>query len=187
MIQNIRMVFFGILFQPGKTLTFLSAATLTLSVAAHSADGCLAAALLGAVVIVWQKSKSRSVGVNFAIMPTMPLLDGKPYLFLYQKKRTGAKKVSCREHLRSLICDKYALDAALPAGEYKTITHDSALRVLRECKSIQMIGEPVPLYRKSLRSILQAQTGGRCKRCKTPCTPFRSVPRNFYLVHFEVA
>ncbi len=187
MIQNIRMVFFGLLLQPGKTLTFLSTATLALSIAAHSAEGCLAAALLGAVVIVWQKSKSLSVGANFAIMPTMPLLDGKPYLFLYQKKRKGAKNVSCREHLRALICDKNALGAALPAGEYKTITHDSALRVLRKCKNIQVIGEPVPLYRKSLRSILQAQTGGRCKRCKTPCTPFRSEPRKFYLVHFKVA
>ena len=176
-----------LLWQPGRTLTLLSLAVLVLSIALRCADGCFASVIVALPAAIWQKTKTKRIDTNFAIMPSMPILDGKPYLFLYQKTRKDVKNVSCHEQLRSLIRDKNTLGASLPAGNYTTITHDSVLRVFRKCGNIHIIGEPVMLYKDSLRMVISKEMGGRCRRCKAPCAAFRSEPRNFYLVHFSVA
>jgi len=136
--------------------------------------------------IFWQHTQWKRVGNNFAVMPSIPFFDGKAYLFFYQKKQKNAKKLSCKALMCSLIDDKNNIPAQLRPGSYIAITHDSVLNIMRKSPNITLDAEPRFLYMSTLRSVLKAQTGGRCKRCKTPCAVWNAQARPFYLVRFSV-
>ena len=134
----------------------------------------------------WQRTKWKRVGNNFAVMPSIPFFDGKSYLFFYQRAQKNAKKLSCKDLMRSLIDDKNNIPAQLPAGNYIAITHDNILSIMRESPYITLDAEPRLLYKVPLHSVLKAQTRGRCKRCKKRCPSWNAGPRPFYLVRFSV-
>lgn len=186
MIQGFKRFFFTVAHQPGRTLLLSGAAFFFLSLVTGSVALDLLALVFLTPAAIWLRVKPLPVGANFAVLPSMPLLDGKPYLFLYQHRRGDANSMSCRELLRSLISDKNELNTRLPKGVYCTITHDSVIHVLQKCDNVQLDDEPKLLYRDTLRLILTHQTGGRCRRCKARCAAWNSEARDFYLVRFTV-
>lgn len=187
MIQGFKRFFFTVAHQPGRTLLLSGAAFFLLSLITGSIALDLLALAFLTPAAIWLRVKPLPVGANFAALPSMPLLDGKPYLFLFQHRRSDASDKSCHELLRSLISDKNKLNTRLPKGVYCTITHDSVIHVLQKCDNVQLDDEPKLLYRDTLRLILTHQTGGRCRRCKARCAAWNSEARNFYLVRFTVS
>lgn len=187
MFQSFKSFFFNLLWQPGRSMTVAGLIAFSLAAAVDCAPLFALSLVPFVLVSIWQATMTRRIDDNFAVMPSMPLVDGKPYYFLFQKKRKDAKTVRCHEQLRSLIRDKISLGEALPRGRYLTITHETVLKVFAGCGSIRLDGEPVPLYRKRLGNTINKQMNGRCRRCAAPCAAYRSEPRMFYLVRFTVA
>lgn len=172
--------------QPGHTLTVASIVFLILAFCLSSlVPGTVAAACLLSA-FCWRRCKSTPVGANFWVMPSMPFIDGKPYIFLYQRAQRDAEAMDCHKLRASLIHDKNEINEKLPAGIYKTITHEPVLRVLEHCDRVHIIGQPRPFYMDTLHHILKAQTKGRCGRCKNRCASWRAKPRMFYSVCFSV-
>lgn len=184
MIQNFKRCFFSLSLQPGKLLLLAGTACVALGAVLCSAALELLAVFLLLPVAIWQHVGRRPVGHNFVALPSMPVLDGKPYFVLGQRRRKDAGHKSCRELQRSLVLDKRNLRDQLPKGSYQAITHENVLHFLRECDYIQVDAEPRLLYQDTLRPVLMNQTKGRCRRCEAPCRAWRSRARNFYLVRF---
>lgn len=172
--------------QPGRALLITGTAFLILSLCLRSLVLDEIAFVCTLPVLFWHRYKSTPVGANFHVMPSMPFIDGKPYLYLYQKPQRGAKDIGCWELLASLIRDKNEINDKLPAGVYKAFTHEPALRVLEHCDRVHIMGQPKPLCADTLRHILKAQTKGRCKRCTNRCASWLAEPRMFYSVCFAV-
>lgn len=186
MFRSFKPSFYSLLWQPGRTMNAAGLVAFSLAVAANCTPLFALSLILFALASIWQAAMTRRIDDNFAVMPSMPLLDGRPYYFLFQKRREDASTVLCQEQLRSLIRDKLSLGEDLPRGRYLTITHDTVLKVFDRCDAIRLDGEPVPLYRKRLGDTLNKQMNGRCRRCAAPCAAYRSEPRAFYLVRFTV-
>lgn len=186
MTRSFKSTFYTIAMTPGRTLFLLGAVFCILALLTLSLGFYLLALLFLVPCLIWQRKKRQYIGQNFLIMPSMPILDGKPYLFLCQRPRKNVKDLSCWHIQRSLIEDKQNIPAQLPKGNYCTITHESVLHILDKCDNITLDGEPRFLYTTTLRSILTAQTGGRCKRCKPRCRAWNTEARDFYLVRFTV-
>jgi hypothetical protein len=93
----------------------------------------------------------------------------------------------CRALLKELIAEQTRLPAALAPGKYRTLTHDTVLRRLRQLQNAQDISAK-PAYTAGMNSIRCAMTANRCKKCKEPCPfpPQGMTPRQFYLVTFEI-
>lgn len=133
------------------------------------------------VLALWQKFCRVNIGRNFQALPALP----GGYHTVGQRAPKGAKQKTCMELRRSLIQDSRDAAAGIPAGKYQAITHETVLRRLE--RSEQICVESVrPVYKETLRPILQAQSLKRCRRCKTPCSAWNTPERQFYLVRFRV-
>lgn len=139
------------------------------------------AALIIFGLALWQKFCRADIGRNFQALPALP----GGYHTVGQRAPKGAKQQSCRELRRSLIQDSWNAAAGIPAGKYQAITHEIVLWRMERSKQIYV--ESVrPVYKGSLRPILNAQSHKRCRHCKTPCSAWNVSERQYYLVRFHV-
>lgn len=186
MTRNSKSRFYTILLMPGRTCFLLGVVLYLSALLFLSLPLLVSALLLWVTVLRWQRGMSQKLGHNFLLIPSMPLLDGTFYYFLCQRPQRNRTRQSCRELRHSLIEDRKQLPAQLPAGRYCTITHGNVLHVLQRCSNVVWEGEPRFLYRSTLRPILNQQSGGRCRHCKSRCCAWNAPERDFFLVHFRV-
>ena len=77
--------------------------------------------LLMFLSLLWVKICSLEVGENFVALPALP---GRPRTICQRRE----KKQTCPQQLRSLLRDSHQASAALPAGVYRTLTHEAVLK-----------------------------------------------------------
>lgn len=187
MIRNFKVFLYAAYLQPGRTPMAIGTLLLATSVLARSWCLYLIAMIILVAVAVWQKVMLKPIDENFAVLPSIPILDGKPYLYLCQRRRSDVGKLSCKELRRMLISDKRTLNEALPQGTYQTMTHENVLRIFNKCSRIHIEVEPKHIYEETLHHDLMRLTKGRCRRCKNRCAPWSAPARDFYYVRFTVS
>ena len=185
MTQRFNQFCYSFAIQPGSRLILLNLLCMSLGLISFSLVWQYAAIAIVLIVLLWEQMTRRSVGENFTLLRSMPLIDGQPYFYLCQEAQKDAAKQRCRTLQYSLLRDKAALEQ-LPSGTYKTITHDGVLNFLRTCHHIHDLTS-VPAYKADLRHILRKQSGGQCHRCKKRCMSWNSPPRQFYFVSFVIS
>ena len=136
----------------------------------------LPAMLLMFLSLLWARLCSLEAGENFVALPALP---GRPRTVCQRR----GKKQTCSQQLRSLLRDSHQAAAALPAGIYRTLTHEAVLKRMErdELKILDLR----PAYRSTLRSVLLCETGGRCRHCSERCAAWNQPQRQFYLTKFE--
>jgi len=136
----------------------------------------LPAMLLMFLSLLWVKICSLEVGENFVALPALP---GRPRTICQRRE----KKQTCPQQLRSLLRDSHQASAALPAGVYRTLTHEAVLKRME--RSGLKILDVHPAYRSTLRSVLLCEAGGLCQSCRKKCGAWNQPERKFYIVRFE--
>lgn len=185
MTQRFNQFCYSFVIQPGSRLILLSLLCMSLGLISFSLVWQYTAIAIVLMVLLWEQMTRRSVGENFTLLRSMPLIDGQPYFYLCQEAQKDAAKQRCRTLQYSLLRDKAALEQ-LPSGTYKTITHDGVLNFLRTCHHIHDL-TATPAYKADLRHILRQQSGDQCRRCKKRCMSWNSPPRQFYFVSFVIS
>lgn len=187
MIQNFKTLLYAAYLQPGRTP--MAIGTIFLLIACVKLDWLLYAIAITILLAtaVWQKVMLIPINECFAVLPSVPILDGRPYYYLCQRPRRDAKGMSCHELRRLLIADKRTLNEVLPKGNYQTVTHGAVLRIFDKCERVHVEGVPKPIYKNSMHRNLLRLTGGRCKRCESRCAAWNSTARVFYYVRFTVS
>lgn len=182
MNQNFKAFCWNVWYQPCRIL-LLAAVTLLLG-GIFYLPLLFFAALLSIVIMVWQRTQRFALGDNFVVMRAFPIGDAAQYS-IWQRRQEKVQNKSCQALTASLLRDRRAL-ADLPPGDYLMLTHQTVRRAVDKLPGMEMIADPVPLYKQDLKKILRRQTGNRCRSCQKYCTAYLSSSRDFYLVRFRI-
>lgn len=191
MIQNFKHWCITLRYQPGHTLFGIGVlcAAIGLIMAAIDINGpwmlpMLVSIVLMLPIIAWTHCSVRNLNQNFAIYPSMPILDGSRYYYIAERVRDDVKSSSCRQIVADGLRSVPDLLDALPPGRYVTITHDAVVRRISRCPHLKMDGAIIDAGQIDLQAILQKQTKGRCRHCKSRCAAWGAPARQFYVVAF---
>lgn len=105
--------------------------------------------------------------------------------YITQRSHHRKKNMSCKEMQRDFLFDSDLIRLGLPKGKYCTITHAVVLKQLLKTPGICLIKQNA-VYKSDLKRILTAMTKNRCKSCNNKCLAYKSEPRSFYKIEFEI-
>ena len=137
-----------------------------------------------AILVVCIIRKCRTAPISGYFQATLPMLPhGWCFVSERRRKRSEIRQKTCEDIKRELVQESGHMADYLPAGKYQTITHDVVVRRLTRDAQIRICAVR-PVFSDTLRSILRAQTRGRCQRCAERCAAWRQAERPFYFVKF---
>ncbi len=138
-------------------------------------------AIYSIVTSKWVKGKvpilSRRVAENFYIVPSL-----RGWHSIHQMRAN--KTATCKEIRRSLA-HTGDLNAFLPNGTYRVLSHESVLRRVRRTPGAHILKE-TPMGKQDMKKTLGYITSNRCKKCREKCSAWRTEPREYYDVMFEI-
>lgn len=138
-------------------------------------------AIYSIVASRWVKGKvpilSRRVAENFYIVPSL-----RGWHSIHQLRAN--KTIACKEIRRSLV-HTGDLNAVLPNGRYRVLSHETVLRRVRRTPGVCILKE-MPMGKQDMKKTLNYMTHNRCKTCPEKCNAWRSEPREYYDVMFEI-
>lgn len=140
-----------------------------------------------AILVVWIIRKCRTAPITDYFQATYPILPhGWRFVSERRRKHSEIEQKTCRDIKRELVLESRHMADYLSAGKYQAITHEPVVRRLAQDAQIR-ICVVRPVFSDTLRSILQAQTRGRCRRCaeRERCAQWNEPERQFYFIRFE--
>ena len=185
MIHAFRKYFLSLMYQPGISFLLLGVACYVLALATPAKALLLPGLLLMLAACLWGRLFRRRISKNFIMIRSVPLLEGPAHWMIFEDPEKAVRKLPCRQILHSIKEDSSLMDE-LPSGSYATITHAAFLKRIRKSERVVLEDTPQYLYSSTLRSVLKKQTGGRCKKCTSPCPGWKTPPRKFFLIRFAV-